>query len=67
MEVSMPEEGQGNGVDHRPPFDVNLASGPYFVQRLLAALANLVYIYDLVDHCNVYTNQDMQEFLGYTE
>jgi PAS domain S-box-containing protein/putative nucleotidyltransferase with HDIG domain len=38
----------------------------HFAQRLLDTTPDLVYVYDLVDNRNVYTNREVAELLGYT-
>jgi two-component system sensor histidine kinase/response regulator len=37
-----------------------------FLQRILDTTTNLIYIYDLVETRNVYSNRELTEFLGYT-
>jgi two-component system sensor histidine kinase/response regulator len=36
------------------------------LQRILDTTTNLVYIYDLVEHRNVYANRELTQYLGYT-
>ena len=36
------------------------------LQRILTTTTNLIYIYDLVEHRNVYANREVTEYLGYT-
>ncbi len=38
----------------------------YLIQKILDSTPNLVYIYDLINHCNVYANREILNFLGYT-
>ncbi len=38
----------------------------YLIQKILDSTPNLVYIYDLISHCNVYANREVLDFLGYT-
>jgi PAS domain S-box-containing protein len=37
-----------------------------FLQRILDTTTNLIYIYDLVETRNVYSNRELTAFLGYT-
>jgi PAS domain S-box-containing protein len=43
-----------------------LSTSEHFLQGLLDATPNLIYIYDLVEERNVYTNREITDFLGYT-
>jgi PAS domain S-box-containing protein len=43
-----------------------LKDNQYFTDRILQVTPNLIYIYDLEEHCNVYANRDILSFLGYT-
>jgi PAS domain S-box-containing protein len=43
-----------------------LKENQYFTDRILQVTPNLIYIYDLKEHCNVYANRDILSFLGYT-
>ena len=38
----------------------------HFVQHILDATPNLVYIFDIQDHRNVYTNREVANYLGYS-
>lgn len=41
-------------------------AAPQFIDRLGDSLPGLVYVYDLVEHRNVYANRSMTDLLGYT-
>jgi PAS domain S-box-containing protein len=43
-----------------------LAESERLLQRILETTTNLIYIYDLVEHRNVYANRELTAFLGYT-
>jgi len=43
-----------------------LAASERFSQRVLDTSPSLIYIYDLVEGRNTYTNREITEFLGYT-
>ncbi len=38
-----------------------------FVERMVETTPNLLYIYDLIEHRNVYANKEVAEFLGYSQ
>ena len=42
-----------------------LSKNQYLTQKILDCSPNLIYIYDLVENCNVYTNREVLDFLGY--
>jgi len=44
----------------------DLVESRRFAQSILDTSPNLIYIYDLVEHRNVYANREVSEFLGYT-
>ncbi|MBF0571425.1 MAG: PAS domain S-box protein [Candidatus Omnitrophica bacterium] len=44
----------------------DLKGASHFNQSILNASPSLVYIYDLNEHRNIYTNREIWEFLGYT-
>ncbi|HEX8948942.1 MAG TPA: PAS domain S-box protein, partial [Dissulfurispiraceae bacterium] len=41
-----------------------LKKSQHFIQRILDAAPNLIYIYDLLEKRNVYANREVQRFLG---
>jgi PAS domain S-box-containing protein/putative nucleotidyltransferase with HDIG domain len=43
-----------------------LAGSERFSQRMLDTTPNLIYIYDVVENRNIYTNREITDFLGYT-
>jgi diguanylate cyclase (GGDEF)-like protein/PAS domain S-box-containing protein len=46
--------------------DDAVTGSEFFSQRMLDTTPNLIYIYDLVEDRNVYTNREVTEFLGYS-
>jgi PAS domain S-box-containing protein/putative nucleotidyltransferase with HDIG domain len=53
-------------ITERKRAEEALASSERFSQRVLETSPNLIYIYDLAENRNVYTNREITEFLGYT-
>jgi PAS domain S-box-containing protein len=46
--------------------EVALAESQGFLGKILDTTTNLIYIYDLVETRNVYSNRELTDFLGYT-
>jgi|GEM_PF-6579446 len=44
-----------------------LQQSQHFVESILNATPNLIYIHDLINQCNIYCNRETLEFLGYTQ
>jgi PAS domain S-box-containing protein len=53
-------------ITERKVAEEALATSVRFSERVLDTSPNLIYIYDLVETRNVYTNREITEFLGYT-
>jgi len=53
-------------ITDRKQAEMALKESQYFSERILQITPNLIYIYDLEEHCNVYANRDILSFLGYT-
>lgn len=53
-------------ITERKMAEEALAASERFSQRMLEATPNLIYIYDLIETRNIYTNREVTEFLGYT-
>jgi PAS domain S-box-containing protein len=51
---------------YRHSMERRLQESEHFVARILETTPNLIYIYDLLEHRNVYANREVLEFLGYT-
>jgi len=43
-----------------------LRKGQHFIQQIVNTTPDLIYIYDLVARCNVYTNRQITDVLGYS-
>jgi len=50
----------------RKQAEIALRESQHFVQRIAEASPNLLYIFDLTEQRNVYTNRELATFLGYT-
>ena len=50
----------------RKKAEVKLEKSEYLTQKILHTTPNLIYIYDLIEHRNVYANREVLAFLGYT-
>jgi len=53
-------------ITERRQAEEALTNREHFVQRVLGTTPNLIYIYDLMEHRNVYANREVFDFLGYT-
>lgn len=53
-------------ITERKQAEAALRESQHFVQRIAEASPNLLYIFDLTEQRNVYTNREMAAFLGYT-
>jgi PAS domain S-box-containing protein len=52
-------------ITERNQVDETLRQSEHFVSSILESTPNLIYIYDLEEHRNVYTNREITDFLGY--
>jgi PAS domain S-box-containing protein len=60
-------ETQWSGVTSRKKlYEEALHKNQELTQRILQTVPNLVYIYDLVEKRNIFTNQEAERFLGYS-
>jgi PAS domain S-box-containing protein len=46
--------------------EAKLLENEHLTQKILNSTPNLIYIYDLTDNRNVYSNKEVTEFLGYS-
>ena len=53
-------------VDHKRAEEA-LRKSEYLNQRILNSTPNLIYIYDIEERRNVYSNREILDFLGYTQ
>ena len=50
----------------RKKAETKLKESEYLTKKILHATPNLLYIYDLIEHRNIYANKEVLAFLGYT-
>ncbi|WP_231505957.1 PAS domain S-box protein [Planktothrix serta] len=53
-------------ITDRKKAELKLQESQRFIQRITDASPNILYIYDLIDNCNIYVNQEISKVLGYT-
>jgi PAS domain S-box-containing protein len=53
-------------VVKRKQAEKKLGESEHITQKILQITPNLIYIYDLIEHRNAYTNKNVLDFLGYT-
>ena len=53
-------------VDHKRDEEA-LRKSEHLNQKILNSTPNLIYIYDIEEHRNVYSNREIFDFLGYTQ
>ena len=53
-------------IDERKKEEEILRESQHFIQKILSSNPNLIYIYDLIEHRNVYANKEVFGFFGYT-
>jgi len=53
-------------VDHKKDEEA-LRKSEHLNQKILNSTPNLIYIYDIEEKCNVYSNREIFDFLGYTQ
>lgn len=54
-------------VEQRKKIAQELEEKSFFIKRILDTTPNLIYIYDLLENRNVFTNREVTEFFGYTD
>ncbi len=59
--------GTTRDITPRKIAEIQLRKSEQFIEGILNATPNLIYIYDLINHCNVYANREVLDFLGYDE
>lgn len=65
-ELIKTNENLQNEIAGRKRVEAELQESKHFVQRILDTTPNLLYIYDVIEKRNVYTNREVAELLGYT-
>jgi PAS domain S-box-containing protein len=58
--------GYFRNVTERKQIEEALRDSGLFIASILDTTPNLVYIYDLIENRNVYSNREVSQFLGYT-
>ncbi|MGL6136604.1 MAG: PAS domain S-box protein, partial [Planktothrix sp.] len=53
-------------ITDRKKAELELQESQWFIQQITDAIPNILYIYDLVESCNIYVNQEIMKVLGYT-
>lgn len=53
-------------IRERKQIEEQLQKSQHFIQQVADATPGILYIYDLIDQCNVYVNRQIGEVLGYT-
>lgn len=53
-------------ITDRKVIEQEILENQRFVQKIAEASPNILYLYDLQEHCNVYTNREITTSLGYT-
>jgi PAS domain S-box-containing protein len=59
-------EGSILDITERKQAEDALRESRHFLDLILESTPNMIYIYDLAEHRNVYTNREVIEFLGYS-
>ncbi|MFN6558442.1 MAG: PAS domain S-box protein [Nostoc sp. ChiSLP01] len=58
--------GTALNITERKRAEVALQASQHFIQRIADSSPNILYIFDLEEQRNVYANQEMGKFLGYS-
>lgn len=58
--------GSNRDVTDRKKMEENVKEKQFFLEHVLNATPDLVYIYDLNKKCNIFANHELTEILGYT-
>lgn len=53
-------------ISDRKRAELELQKSQYFVQRIAEASPDILYIFDVEQQCNIYSNRQIAEILGYT-
>jgi len=60
------EEALETALNDQRNAEASLIDIQHMLHRILDTTPTLIYIYDLQEHCNVYANREVVNFLGYT-
>lgn len=58
--------GIAEDITDRKLAEQQLLESQHFIQRIAESTPNLLYIYDLLEHRNIYVNREVSQMLGYT-
>lgn len=53
-------------ITDRKKAELELQESQRFIQRITDAIPDILYIYDLMESCNIYVNREIIKILGYT-
>ncbi|MEE3716334.1 PAS domain S-box protein [Tumidithrix elongata RA019] len=53
-------------ISDRKQAEQEILENQRFIQKIAEASPNILYLYDLQEHCNVYSNREIASVLGYT-
>ncbi|CAN1210602.1 histidine kinase [Tumidithrix helvetica PCC 7403] len=53
-------------ISDRKQAEQEILENQRFIQKIAEASPNILYLYDLQEHCNVYSNREIATVLGYT-
>ena len=53
-------------ISDRKAVEQEILEKQKFIQKIAEASPNILYLYDLQEHCNVYSNREIASVLGYT-
>ena len=54
-------------IEERKSLTQKLEESKFFIQRILDTTPNLIYIFDLLEQKNIFANQEITKFLGYSK
>ena len=53
-------------ITERKAAEHKLRENQHLTEKILYCTPNLIYIYDLLENCNIYSNKEVLDFLGYS-
>lgn len=66
LQQSMLFEQAQSEINERKKAEASLLESQQFVQKIADTSPNLLYIYDIQEQCNIYSNREISEILGYS-
>ncbi|MBD2149829.1 PAS domain S-box protein [Pseudanabaena sp. FACHB-1277] len=58
--------GIAQDISDRKQAEQEILESQRFIEKIAEASPNILYLYDLQEHCNVYSNREIASVLGYT-